>query len=138
MGFRFLEEKMNSSNYVLGLSRGHTNDLIQHESHPGDGSASDSIDVNYPGTVEPPAHVSNHLRETNDDSSVPPPSFRDVTGTTSWPAEPSIMFPASRRNPSKEDWRKIRPIFTTLYVVDNKPLKEVRDMLQEKYNFIAR
>ncbi|KAF7512262.1 hypothetical protein GJ744_001830 [Endocarpon pusillum] len=50
-------------------------------------------------------------------------------------AKPPIN--SSSNSPSNEDWEKIRPVFEKLYNTENRPLKEVRRMLQQDHGFHA-
>jgi hypothetical protein len=47
-------------------------------------------------------------------------------------------IPIPNRPPTTEDWRAYRHIFTQLYSVENKTLKEVVGIMKEQYHFRAR
>lgn len=51
-------------------------------------------------------------------------------------AKPPSNSPSN--SPSNEDWEKIRPVFEKLYNTENRPLKEVRRMLQRDHGFHAK
>jgi len=47
-------------------------------------------------------------------------------------------LPIPNRPPKAEDWRVYRSIFTQLYKVENKTLREVMNIMKEQYDFRAR
>ena len=52
------------------------------------------------------------------------------------PADRDLPIP--NRPPTAEDWQAYRNIFTQLYRVENKTLKEVMGVMKEQYHFRAR
>jgi hypothetical protein len=52
------------------------------------------------------------------------------------PADRDLPIP--NRRPTAEDWQAYRNIFTQLYKVENKTLKEVMGVMREQYHFRAR
>ncbi len=47
-------------------------------------------------------------------------------------------LPIPNRRPTAEDWLAYRRIFTQLYKVENKTLREVMNIMKEQYRFRAR
>jgi hypothetical protein len=47
-------------------------------------------------------------------------------------------LPIPNRHPTAEDWQAYRSIFTQLYKVEDKTLKEVMGVMREQYHFRAR
>jgi hypothetical protein len=54
------------------------------------------------------------------------------------PREPSVIARPEPRHPSREEWEEIRPIFTKLYITENRTLEDVRSILDEQYGFVAK
>lgn len=50
----------------------------------------------------------------------------------SWPLLPTPAYP-----PTQQDWDNYRDIFTRLYQVEDRSLKEVKELLQQHYGFRA-
>lgn len=48
-----------------------------------------------------------------------------------------LIFPVRTRYATAEDWERYRALFTRLYRDENKPLKEVKSIMKEKYGFNA-
>lgn len=49
-----------------------------------------------------------------------------------WPLLPAPAYP-----PTQQDWDNYRDIFTRLYQVQDRPLKEVKELLEQHYGFKA-
>jgi Clr5 domain len=54
------------------------------------------------------------------------------------PREPSVIVRPEPRHPSREEWERIRPIFTKLYITENRTLEDVRSILEKQYGFVAK
>jgi hypothetical protein len=54
------------------------------------------------------------------------------------PCEPSVIPRPEPRHPSREEWEEIRPIFTKLYITENRTLEDVRSILDRQYGFVAK
>jgi Clr5 domain len=51
--------------------------------------------------------------------------------------EPSVVAPEPPKHPTAQDWDNIKPVFTKLYSVENRALKEVKNVLERDYGFVA-
>src|SRR5271155_5864971 len=49
-----------------------------------------------------------------------------------WPLLPTPAYP-----PTQQDWDNYRDIFTRLYQVEDRPLNEVKELLEQHYGFKA-
>jgi hypothetical protein len=50
---------------------------------------------------------------------------------------PNLVAGDYRQGPSPEQWLNIQGVVQELYVTDERPLKEVKEILARKYNFRA-
>lgn len=60
------------------------------------------------------------------------PHLPQPDGRNRWPQLPAPEYP-----PARQDWENYRIIFTELYQVQDRPLKEVKELLEQRYGFRA-
>lgn len=51
--------------------------------------------------------------------------------------EPSVVALEPPKYPTAQEWDKIKPVFTKLYRTENRPLREVKDILERNHGFVA-
>lgn len=69
-----------------------------------------------------------------------------ILGNVPWEAaglayqsrQPSVVATEPPKHPSTRDWERIRPVFTRLYSTENRPLKDVKRILEQDHRFVAR
>jgi Clr5 domain len=67
----------------------------------------------------------------------PSPTIRESTALAIVSREPSVTPLAQTRYPTTEEWAGIKPVFTKLYISEDRTLKEVQTILEQKHGFSA-
>jgi hypothetical protein len=63
---------------------------------------------------------------------VDPPRLSECPVVQPWP-----QLPVPESPPTQRDWDNYRSTFTQLYQVEERPLKEVKELLEQHYGFKA-
>lgn len=92
-------------------------------------------------SLQEQAHLAHDLNSNahdfGDKQRIPEQALLGVHGLAYRSREPSVVPVRQEKYPTKEEWQDIKPIFTKLFINEDKPLNEVKAILERDRNFVA-
>ena len=125
---------------VFDIFEGDPKDPMHHQFQQGQVFDIFDRDPKYPTHLEIPQGQVYEMSDENFNgvSTFPEHIPWEATGLAYRSRDPSVVASTGPlKYPSIADWEKIRPVFTKLYSTENRPLKDVKRMLEREHSFVA-